>query len=116
MIEYPACVTIDTVSALNDATGKFEAYSQYKTENIVRGSDSYTRLTMTHQKESGPAQYSFTFSNPQKKNAVLNTDYTIQSGISKIVNNVEYTYNRLVSKTKSGFTSRTITLNKSLNT
>lgn len=111
-IEYPACAELNYVQAFDGITNTYKTYTQYKTESIKRGSDSFIRLTMTHEMPAGEAKYKFYFKSASSK---ITSDYTISSGITKTINGVAYKYNRLTTTSQSGWVDRKITFNKSLN-
>lgn len=111
-IEYPAGVSIKQLLRHNDATGKDDVYSLYKTESVKRGNDSYIRLTMTHDSAQGASQYKISFNTPVSKTS---SDYEITSGITKTINGTNYNYKRLTTTSKEGWVNRSITFTKSLN-
>ena len=111
-IEYPSSTSIKQLLRHNDATGKDDVYSLYKTESVKRGNDSYTRLTMTHDSAQGASLYKITFNTPGSK---ISSEYKITSGITKMINGTTYNYKRLTTTSKEGWVNRVITFNKSLN-
>lgn len=111
-IEFPASTNVTKVLRLNDATGKDDEYKSYKIESVKRGSDSYKRLTMTHDSAQGVSKYTISFETP---GAESNTDYTIEPGVTKTINGTVYNYNRLITTSQQGWVDRTITFSKSLN-
>ena len=111
-IEYPASVSVKQLLRHNDATGKDDVYSLYKTESVKRGNDSYIRLTMTHDSAQGASLYKITFNTPSSKTS---SDYEITSGIIKTINGTTYNYKRLTTTSNEGWVDRSITFNKSLN-
>ena len=111
-IDFPACTAVTQLLRYNDATGKDDVYVNYKTESVKRGSDSYIRLTMTHDTAQGASKYTVSFKESSPKTI---DDYTIGAEFGKIINGSEYKYKRLTTKSQQGIVDRTITFVKALN-
>ena len=109
MIEYPACANIVSLSKLNPISGEFDSI-KYVSESINRDGHSYIRI-YPDSIFVGETKYELNFSNPTSS---VESNYTIESGFTKIINGVEYDYSRLITSGSNYSVNRTITLAKEM--